>query len=177
MLALGIPGSGGSAILMTGFLMFGLTPGPLWITRNLPFAYAVVLGNLALAIGLIFIGALAMARIASIIYVPVRFLAPALVVISSAGMFSLRSSVFDVTTAWFFAFLAFILKKYDYPPIAVLIGLILGPMIDAEIYRVDIIYGGNLINLLSRPVVLISLIVGVLLVANPIIRNLVKSRR
>ena len=99
-------------------------------------------------------------------------MAPALVIIGSAGIFSLRSSVFDVAVSWFFAYVGYIFRKYDYPPIAVLLGVILGPIIDAEIYRVNIIYGDNLTALITRPVVLGSFIAAIFFVMNPIVRYL-----
>lgn len=170
-LALGIPGSGASAILLSGFLIFGLVPGPVWIANNIPFAYSVVIGNLLQAVLLAVIGAMMVARIASIIYVPVKYLAPALVIVSSAGMFALRGSVFDICIAWLFAYVGYIFKKYDYPPIGVLLGLMLGPTIESEIYRIGIIYSDDYASLFTRPVVVVSIVVAFILLGLPMLRN------
>lgn len=168
MLTLGIPGSGASAILMSAFMMYGLIPGPVWIGRNLDFAYAVIIANLFLALGLILLGAILSVQLSSILFVPIAFLAPAIAVIGSAGTFSLRYSVIDIGILWFFAYLGYILKKYDFPPIAVLLGIILGPILDAEGYRVSRIFAGDMAAVFSRPVVLVSVFISILLITTQI---------
>lgn len=165
MLALGIPGSASAAILMGAFTIFGLQPGPVWITNNLPFASAVVLGNVAIALLYIPLGALFVVRLARIVTVPLRYLSPTLIVIGSAGVYAVRTSVVDVALLWGFAYLGLMLTRLGYPTIGVLLGVILAPSIDSEMQRVIALYGHDIFGTLSRPVVFMSIAISVVAVA------------
>lgn len=164
MLALGIPGSGAAAILMSAFMMFGLIPGPVWIVKNVDFVYAIGWANIFLVIIMVFLGAWLMSKLAYVIKAPVKYLAPALLLISSIGIYSLRNSIFDVFLTWGFAYLGFILKKHDFSPMAVMLGIMMAPSIESELYRISRIYAGNYLEPLTRPVVVIAILASVFLI-------------
>jgi putative tricarboxylic transport membrane protein len=171
MLALGIPGSGAGAVLMSGLFIFGFQLGPVWLAQNLNFAYALVFGHFVTSVLLFVLLGLTMARMANVIYVPFKFTAPLLAVISTVGVYALNLSLYDVALLWVLAYVGYVMKKNGYPPIATLLGFILAPTIDAEMYRVIEIYSGRYLGLLVRPVVAISIAIGLAMILSEWLRS------
>lgn len=166
MMALGVPGNGATAILMTGFMIHGMAPGPTWIQASMPFAYAIAVANIILALCMIPLGAFIQSHGAKILKVPLKYLAPILVVVSSAGLYALNNSLFAILTAWVFAFVGYIMKKAGYPVVPMLIAFIMASSIEMEWYRVALIYKNNMASVLTRPTVLIvlALMVGIIVI-------------
>jgi putative tricarboxylic transport membrane protein len=168
MLSLGIPGSGSSAILMSAFLMFGLVPGPIWLSQSMDFAYAVVFGNFVGAFLLLLILAPCMRFLTGALRASIAVMAPTLAVVSTAGVFSLRSSLVDVVVLWVFAYAGWLMKKFGFAPMAAVLGFILGPIIDPEMYRITRLYDGEYLSLIERPVVAVSVLISLGVVANEV---------
>lgn len=171
--ALGIPGSGAGAVLMTGLFIFGFQLGPVWLSQNMQFAYAFVFGHALTSILLIFTLAASMVALAQVIYAPFKFVAPILAVISTIGVYALSLSLSEIALLWILAYLGFLMMKNGYPPVAALLGFILAPTIDSEIYRALEIYSGRYSELFSRPVVVGSLVISSAL----IFREIYSARR
>lgn len=164
---LGIPGSGDSAIVLSGLLVFGLVPGPAWLDQNLDFVYRIGVVNVVTAIVMIPILALFMRYASLLVLVPVRVFAPFLAVLSSLGVYASRNAIEDVFILWIFAFVGWLMKRHGYPPMALLLGVILGPGMDSEAFRVPDLYG-SVGAILSQPVVLVCLVLGVALITNEV---------
>ncbi len=126
MLSLGIPGSGTTAVLLGGFLMFGLHPGPALFREAPDVVWGLIasmyIGNVALLvinIGFIPLMVLIMDRIAP-------YLRLVVLVLAIMGVYSFRNTVLDVAVMLTFAVLGIFMKKFDFPQAPVVLGLILG---------------------------------------------------
>lgn len=173
LLALGIPGSGAGAVLMTGLFIFGFQLGPVWLSQNMHFAYAFVFGHTLTSLLLIVTLAASMVALGQVIYAPFRYVAPILAVISTVGVYALSLSLSEIALLWVLAYLGFLMMKNGYPPVAALLGFILAPTIDSETYRALEIYSGRYFELFSRPVVVASIGVSAAL----ILREIYSARR
>ncbi len=105
-----------------------------------------------------------------IIKIPTSVLIPIVVVFIILGSFALRNLMFDAVLVFLFGILGWYLRKYKYPVIAVVLGLVLGPIADSELMRAVEMYGDQtFFAFFQRPISLIMVIVTVAAVASPYI--------
>ncbi len=133
-LALGIPGSAGMAVLLGGFLILGLDPGPDFLDTHMALAAGLAL-VLALANVLAVVLMLALVRqIARITFIRGTVLAPLLLVLVVLGTYSAGNNPMDVLFVFAFGALGWFLKELDYSRPALLLGFILGPLIETYLH-------------------------------------------
>jgi putative tricarboxylic transport membrane protein len=137
----GIPGSAVMAILMGGFLLVGITPGPVMIQENLPLVFTLLIG---IAV------ANAIARIISILVAPqlmrissihtdyLFVVVPTLVFV---GTYVTVTSVLNLFLAIFFGILGYLMKKFDYSRAALILGFVLGDLFEFYLARSLKIFG------------------------------------
>ncbi|GAB3797610.1 tripartite tricarboxylate transporter permease [Virgibacillus kimchii] len=177
MMTFGIPGSSVTAVLMAGFMIHGLTPGPYLIRDNMDMAYAVIIGNIIQMFFLLILGLIFVWYFSRIVLIPSRLLIPIIAVLAVLGSLSIRGVYIDAVLILIFAFLGFIMRKLDYPIIALLLGLILGGIADGELTRTMIMYNGRYLEILERPIVLIMIGLTILMLFVPLIRNYVNRKK
>jgi len=135
MLALGIPGGLATAVLIGGFMLQGLVPGPRLFLDNAPLLYGVMTAQVFASFMLLFFGLLVSFYAAKIISVPTSILIPMIALFSIVGTYAVKLQMFDIYIMLAFAVIGIILRKFDYPLIAVILGLILGPILDGQLMR------------------------------------------
>jgi putative tricarboxylic transport membrane protein len=161
MLALGIPGGGATAILLAAFMMHNIVPGPSFIQSQKPMVYAIILNNIVQAISLLAVGIGFIYVAANIVRVRTRYILPVILVIATLGTYAVDGQVAGPITLFIFALLGFALVRYEYPVAAVVVGILLGRMLETEFLRSYQLSGGNPLYLFERPAALA--IVGVML--------------
>lgn len=170
--ALGIPGSGTTAIMLGGLLMLGLQPGPLLFTERPEFVWPLIgtfyVGNLLL----VFLTILLTPVLASIVYVPMRILVPIIAGIVGFGVYSINYAVFDIWMALGFGVLGFVMTKLSYPVVPLMLGVVLGPLLEQGVRRALISSGGDMVIFVERPIALTLFIVTGLVVLAPLGRRL-----
>jgi len=159
--ALGIPTGPAWAIVLAALIMYGLQPGPTLFIKNSSFIWAVIasmyVGNVMLLIlNLPLVGL--WARIST---VPYRYLGPAILAICVVGAYSPRNTLFDVWVAVGSGFLGYVMRKTDWPVAPLILGFILGSMMEQSL-RQSLSMGGPLI-FFRRPISLAFVIAAVLL--------------
>jgi len=100
--------------------------------------------------------------LSGILAISTKILVPVIAVLCTVGSFALRNNLFDVGLMFAFGILGWIMKENEYPTIAVVLGIILGPIADAELIRTTIRYGGDYLIFFQRPIS-IGLIVAIIL--------------
>lgn len=154
MLALGIPGGGATAILLAAFAMHNVVGGPRFIDQNRDIVYAIILSNFAQALLLTVIGTGFVFVASAIVRVQLRILIPCVLVVATMGAFAIEGSSAGPITLLAFAVLGWQLSRYGYPVAAVVVGLLLGRLIETELLRAYQIAGGNALEILNHPVAL-----------------------
>jgi putative tricarboxylic transport membrane protein len=155
MLALGIPGGGATAILLAAFAMHNIVGGPSFIANNKDIVYALIFSNFVQAILLLFVG-LGFVYVASyIVRVPLRYLIPSVLVVSNFGAYAIEGSAAGPITLWVFAILGWVMARYGYPVAAVVVGLLLGGLLESNLLRTYQISGGDYLDYaMQRPAAL-----------------------
>jgi putative tricarboxylic transport membrane protein len=157
LMALGIPGGGATAIMLSAFALHGITGGPKFINDQKDVVYAVVLANLVQAVLLLVVGLGFVFLATTIVRVRVRFLIPGVLAVCTAGAYALTGNMIGPVTLLGFGLLGWVLRRYDYPVAGVAVGMLLGSIADAQLLRSWQIIGGDLSYLLTRPMTLILL--------------------
>ena len=152
LLALGIPGSGSTAILIAAFMLHGMVPGPRLLKENGPLIYGLISANFVQMLFLIFIAIFVAFYMGRVILVPTRIIAPVLLAVMTIGAFSLRNLFFDVYVLFFFGVFAWFLKRNDFPIISFMIGVLLGKRLDMEVYRYAVLFGSDFTVFVKRPI-------------------------
>lgn len=158
MLSLGIPGDGVSAIILSVFMVHGLRPGPLFMAQN-PLIFKTILhSGLLASVFLLILGMVLAPRLGFISRVKNSQLAVLVVVLSFLGAYSYNNRSFDIVIMIFFALLGHLLKSFDIPSPPMVLGFILGPMMDLNFRRsIIIMKGQGLISYMMKPITLLFL--------------------
>jgi putative tricarboxylic transport membrane protein len=178
MMCLGIPGGAATAIIIAAFMYHGMSPGPYLIRDHLDFAYAIILANFLQVFLMLGLGILFCYYTGWIVFVPTRLLVPIITVITFGGILALRGQMIDLWIAIIFGGVGYILKKYDYPILAFIIGFILGGKVEEQFVRTKLLFANEYHLLLYRPIFVVFLLgtVGSFLLP-PLIRYFKKTRK
>jgi putative tricarboxylic transport membrane protein len=152
LLALGIPGSGSTAVIMGAFIMYGIQPGPMLFTTHPDLVWGLIasmyVGNLMLLVlNLPLVGVFA-----RVLYVPPGILLVLILGIASAGVYSFNMDSFDLFLALFFGVLGYAFRKLDIPKAPLIFGLILGHTVEQSFRQAMTISSGSLMIFLQSPI-------------------------
>ncbi len=154
-LSLGIPGSAPAAVLLAAMFIHGVRPGPLIMIESPDFVYKVV-AMVFLATCAMFILGLSMVKyVVKILQVPRTKLMPIIFTLCVVGSFAIQSRVFDVYVMLFFGVLGFLMIEMEYPVAPMILGLILGTILDTNFRRALVIAEGEILPFISRPICLV----------------------
>lgn len=159
MLALGIPGGLATAVLIGALMLQGLIPGPRLFMDQPQLVYGVMLAQFLTSVMLLLVGLAICFYAARIVNITTAVLIPLIAVFSIIGTYAINLLMFDVMLMLIFAALGILLRRHDYPLIAVVLGIVLGPILDRQLLRVFQTFGEiNLSLFINRPVSLALLI-------------------
>jgi len=152
LLTLGIPGDAITAIMLGTFLVHGLIPGPDLFVKSGDLIYAVFIGLIVANILHFFIASLGLRLFTRLLSISRAFLFPAILVICIAGTFSGNSNVFDVYMMIFFGVLGYLMKKFDFPVAPLIMGYVLGPLLEISLVQTLILSNGSILPIFTRPI-------------------------
>lgn len=178
MLVLGIPGSASTAMLLGAIIMQGWVPGPRLFIEQSTVIYGIIFSILIGLIFLILIGGVVSLGAGYIINTPTRILIPIIMVFALIGAFATRNLLFDALLVFLFGILGWYLRRNQYPVMAVVLGLILGPIADGELLKSVQLHGENTLNaFFTRPISLALIIITVVGILAPILFDRVSKKR
>ncbi|TVQ39053.1 MAG: hypothetical protein EA384_07265 [Spirochaetaceae bacterium] len=158
LLTLGIPGDAITAILLGVFLVHGIVPGPELFTRSADIIYPVFVGLIVANILHYVIASAGLRLFMRVIQVSRALLFPAVIVICVTGAYTVSSTVFDVYIMLFFGILGYLMKKFDFPVAPLLMGYILGSLLEKSLVQALIVGRGSLLPFVTRPISLLFLL-------------------
>lgn len=154
LLSLGIPGSGTTAVLLGGLMMWGLQPGPLLFSENPEFAWGLIasmyVGNLiCLALAVMVIPFLV-----HILRVPKSLVAPVVTVICVVGSYSVGNNMLDVALMLVAGLIGYFLIYFEYPIAPLLLAFVLAPILEKSLNASFEISGGSFAIFVDSPIAL-----------------------
>lgn len=177
LLTLGIPGDAVTALMLGGFMIHGLTPGPLLFTNNGSLVYGIFIA-LFVATVLMFVLEFFGIRIFTyILKIPKHVLYPFVIVLSVIGAFGLNNRISDVYALLIFGFLGYGMNQFKYPLAPFVLGFILGPIIETNLRRGLSFAGGDFMTIFTRPISCTFLILTVGTVLYQIVKHILSCKR
>ncbi len=159
-LTLGIPGGATTAVLLGAFLMYGIQPGPLLFENEPALVWGLIasffIGNLLLLVLNLPLAPL----FAQTLRIPYGYMYPIIIFTSLVGAYSIRNSMFSVWIALVFGLVGYLLKRLDWPVAPLVLGLVLGPLLEKSLVQTSAMGEGSLLIVLQRPVSL-GILIGV----------------
>lgn len=175
LLTLGIPGSATTAVIIGGFLVHGLQPGPMLFLNQPKLMFAIFI-TMYLANVFMLFGGLGVAKLFSF-FRKIRYsiLGPCIFVFASVGAFGIRNDPMDLWIMFGFGVVGYLMKKFSYPIAPLIIGLVLGDLTEISLRRGMRIVGYDLVRFLSRPIAAVILSIAMISLVYTIYSTLRRS--
>ena len=176
MLTLGIPANPVMALMIGAMVIQGIQPGPAIVTEQPGLFWGVVV---SMWIGNVFLLILNLPLIGlwvRMISVPYHFLFPTIMVFCAIGVFSLSNTVFDVYLMAGFGLFGYVLSKLGCEPTPMLLGFILGPMMEEHLRRALVLSEGNARVLVTEPLSAVLLVMSAALLATVLVPAVRRKR-
>ena len=135
LLTLGIPGSATTAVIIGGFLVHGLQPGPMLFLNQPKLMYVIFIAMYLANIIMLFAGLLVAKLFANFRKVRYSILGPVVFVFAAIGSFGIRNDVADIWIMFACGLLGYFFKKFKYPIAPLIIGLVLGPLTEVSLRK------------------------------------------
>ena len=176
LLTLGIPTSNTTAILLGAFQNYGIQPGPQLFEKNSALVWALIaslyIGNVMLLIlNLPLIG-----MWVKLLKIPKAYLYAGILIFATVGVYGMRQSAFDLVLLYVIGLLGVVMRRYDFPTAPVVVGMILGPLAEAQMRNALSIGEGKWGVFIERPVSLALLVIVVAVLVLPRLLKMRKAR-
>lgn len=175
LLALGVPGSATTAVMLAGFMMWGIRPGPLLFTNNPDLVWGLIasmyIGNLILLLMNIFLIPLFVAMLR----IPYSIMMGFIIIFASIGAYSVNNSMFDVWMMLGFGLLGYAMKKLKYPIVPLILAMVLGRLVENSLRQALILSAGSFDIFYTRPITAFFLLIALLAYCTPLIRMALKK--
>ena len=177
LLSLGIPGDSVTAILIGAFMSKGLQPGPLMFKDNLPQVYVIFIGLFIANIFMLIIGILGIRFSVKVTKVPRHILIPIILALCVLGSFAINNNVMDLVVLLVSSVIGFFMIKAKFPLSPMILGIILGPMVENNLRRSLIMSNGDAGIFFSRPISVTLILLSIITLMLPIIINKLKDKK
>ncbi|KIX14874.1 tripartite tricarboxylate transporter permease [Dethiosulfatarculus sandiegensis] len=167
MLSLGIPGDPQTAILIGALMINGLAPGPLLFATRPDIISTIYLGNVFSVVTFALVGLFGARYFARLIKVPSHFLLPAILLACIVGAYAIRNTMFDVWVLLGCGLLGYLLQKISIMPAPIILGFVLGPILEDNFRRSLIMSNGDWSTFVTRPISLFLILVNLAILLGP----------
>jgi putative tricarboxylic transport membrane protein len=151
-LTLAIPGSAPAAVLMAAMIIHGVRPGPMIMVENAQFVYDVVAMMLFATIGILIYGLTLTRLLVQVLRVPQHVIVPIIFVLCTVGAFAISGRLFDIYVMLAFGLIGFWLRHFGYPMAPLVLGIVLGDLLEKNLRRALVLSDGDLSPFFTRPI-------------------------
>lgn len=176
-MSLGIPGDATTAVLLGAMLILGFFPGPGLFEDRPEVVGGIFLVYIAANVLMFLLGILLVPLFVHLLRVPKTYLLPMILTLCAVGTFALQSSVFDLWVMLGFGLLGILLRAADYPLAPIVIGTILGPIVENNFRRSLLISRDGLGIFVERPISAVLMGVIALVLTGAVVKGVRRRRR
>lgn len=162
LLTLGIPGDTVTAMLLGGFILHGVQPGPLIFIQHADVVYGVYAAMVIATVFMVIWAFGGMKLFIKLLKVPKNFLLPMIMVLCMLGAFALNNRTFDVWALLFFGLVGFALSKFKVPLPPLILGFVLGNTFETNLRRGLQVSNGSFMGVFASPIAAVFMIVAIL---------------
>lgn len=175
LMALGLPFSPPTAVLISGLILHNVTPGPLLMQQR-PDLFWGIIGSMYVGNVILLIMNLPLVGIfANIARVRQSILMPLVLILCMVGAYAVNNSFFDVWVMIVAGIMGFLMERHGYEPAPLVLGLVLGDMMENSLRRSMIIFGGDWLGFFNRAISCTVLIITILVIIAPVVFRSIKK--
>jgi putative tricarboxylic transport membrane protein len=165
-------------VLLAAMLIHGVRPGPLIMTEAPQFVYDVVAMMMFATLGILVYGLTLTRFMIRVLQVPQTIIVPIILVLCAIGTYALAARMFDVWVMVAFGLIGFVLRQFNYPMAPLVLGIVLGDLLEKNLRRGLVLSDGDLLPFVTRPIsaVLVVTIALVIAFRFEAVRRLVSRR-
>lgn len=176
-LALGIPGSGAATLLISALMMHGMRPGPMIFTQQSDMVFAIMVGFLVTNFMFLALGVFGTRYFGKLLAIPYYILFPIIVILTIIGSYAVRNNMGDVIVMFILGIMGyFLVKKSGFPIAPIILGMVLGPMMENDFRRAFLIEN-SISGIIFRPIAGSLILVSIIFVLYPIISKAIKNKK
>lgn len=163
-LTLGVPGSASMALVIGALMIHGITPGPRLLVDHPDLFWGLVASFLIGNVMLLILNIPLIGLWVRLLQIPYKYMYPTIIVLICIGVYSLNNNVFDIWLTLVFGIMGYLMRLFRFEPAPLLIGFVLGPMMEEQLRRAMLLSRGDPMVFLTRPIsaTLIAITVGIL---------------
>jgi putative tricarboxylic transport membrane protein len=176
-LALGIPGSSVTAVILVGLTAQGVRPGPYLFNQQPEFIYAIFAIMMVANIAWLFLGLAGAKSFALLTLIPNALLWPSVFVLAVVGSYSLDQSMLDVWVMLGFGVLGYIMRRFGFSVVPLALGIILGDILETTLKQSMLIFNQDWTLFFVRPIVLFFFACALLGVTSSYLFDFINRRR
>ena len=177
LLTLGIPGDNATSMIMAGFQIHGIAPGPLLFSSGNVLVYAIfaafIMANVLMLIEAYF----GLPIFSKILSIRTEVLLPVVIAFCFVGSYSSNNRIFDIAVMIAFGLLGFIMKKHKYPLAPMVVGFILTPMLEENLRRSLMRSKGSLMPMIQSPIAVVFLVLTAAVLVYTVVSEVKKSKK
>jgi len=176
MLTLGIPGDAVTAVLLGALVVQGLQPGPMLFEQDGVLVYGLFIGMLIANILILILGIYGSRIFTKVLLIPKAILAPIIIMLCAVGSYSLGNNYFDVIVMLLFGIIGYFMIKNGFPASPLILGLILGPIMESNFRRSLVTSQGDFSIFITRPITAVLLILAFITLFSPLIMKFIRKK-
>jgi putative tricarboxylic transport membrane protein len=171
LIALGIPGSATTAVILGAFILHGIQPGPLMISQQPVLVYTIFIGLILVNFFILLLSKPFVGVFSKILNVPYSVMGTLIGLLCIIGTYAVRNSMLDVWIMLIFGVLGYFMEKVNFSTAPIVLGIVLGSLAEEELRRSLVISGGDISIFFTRPISLTLLVLAVVGIITPYYRN------
>jgi TctA family transporter len=166
-LTLGVPGSPPMAIVIGALMIYGITPGPRLLVEQPDMFWGLVASFLVGNIMLLILNVPLIGLWVRLLKIPYKYMYPTIIVLVCMGVYSLNNNVFDIWLTLVIGAVGYIMRLFRFEPAPLLLGFVLGPLMEEQLRRSMLLSRGDPMVFLERPIsaTLLAVTAGILIFA------------
>lgn len=177
LLTLGIPGSGTTAIMMGALMMYNVQPGPLLFDKHPQVAWGLIASMFIGNVLLLILNMPLIKVFAKIISTPAKYLLPIILAIAFFGVYAVQVNTFDLLLLVVSGVAGYFLSKNDFQLAPLVLGLILGPMLENNFRRALTLSNGDYMIFINHPLSFVLLLITIFWLSSPLFFKLLKRKQ
>jgi putative tricarboxylic transport membrane protein len=177
MLTLGVPGSGTTAVMMGALTLYNITPGPAMFTEQPDIVWGLIAALLIANVILLIMNLPLVGLFTRMLTIPLWFLVPAIAAVSAVGVYAVHSTTFDLLLMVGLGVFGYILRKMHFPMSPLILGFVLGEMLEQNLRRALSISNGEFSILWGSGITQTLLVLAVSVLVLPLLLRRIRKRR
>ena len=177
MLTLGVPGSGTTAVMVGALSLYNITPGPALFTQQPELVWGLIASLFVANVILLVLNIPLVGVFTKVLSVPNWLLVPGIVAVSSVGVYAVHATTFDLVLMSGLGFVAYLLRKQGIPMAPLILGFVLGDMMEQNLRRALSISNGDTGILVGSPITIGLWVAAALMLVVPITLRVLTARR